>query len=293
MDFDFSIDAASSSLENLEKKTYETDSRFFQLKKDKDGNGAALIRFLPSEIFENGQMSTMKVVYRYNVRSKTSKAFISEWSPSTIGKTDPIQEKWASLWNAGKKEESQRYARSTRYIANIKVINHPANPEDNGKIFLLDMSKTLGLKVKSLINPPEAERAMGVEPKNLFNPMQGGFNFMLVARIGANGFTNYDSSKVAETSTSIYNSKEEAIKDIADNCYKLSDWDKEESYKSYDELKAMLDNIDNPVEKGNAENPGVSQTSQNTQTEVSPFETQTEAVPEAKSLDELMASLGK
>lgn len=287
MDFDFSIDATANSLENLEKKTYETDSRFFQLKKDKDGNGAALIRFLPSEIFENGQMSTMKVVYRYNVRSQTSKAFISEWSPSTIGKTDPIQEKWASLWNAGDKEGSKRYARSTRYLANIKVINHPANPEDNGKIFLLDMSKTLGEKIKGLINPPEAEKAMGVEPKNLFNPMQGGYNFMLVARVGANGFTNYDSSKVAETSSSIYNSKDEAIKDIAENCYKLSDWDKEEAYKSYNELKAMLDNIDNPV---NAEK---TETTETTGVEESPFEATTEYAPEAKSLDELMASLGK
>lgn len=293
MDFDFSLDAVASSQENLEKKTYETDPRFFVLKKDKDGNGAALVRFLPSEIFENGQMSTMKVVYRYNVRSKTSKAFISEWSPSTIGKTDPIQEKWASLWNAGKKDESQRYARSTRYLANIKVINHPGNQEDNGKIFLLDMSKTLGEKIKSIINPPEAERAMGIEPRNLFNPLQGGFNFMLVAKVGTNGFTNYDSSKVAETSTSIYNTKEEAIKDIAANCHKLSDWDKENAYKSYDELKAMLENIDSPSQAQSTQSTGQNTQSPQTTTEAVPFEVSPNEVPEAKSLDELMASLAK
>ena len=279
MDFDFSLESATDSLQDLEKKTYESDSRFYTLKKDEKGAGAAVIRFLPSEIHENGSMSTMKVVYRYNVRALTSKRFIAEWSPSTIGKSDPIQERWAKLWNEGKKDESKRFARSTRYIANIKVVKDPGNPENEGKIFLLDMSKTLGEKVKSIINPPETERAMGIEPKNLFNPLQGGFNFMLVAKIGANGFTNYDSSTVVPESTSIYNSKEEAIKDISENCYKLSDWDKEEAYKSYDELKALLDNLETP-----------------TQSEVEAEKVEaTEVSPktETQSLDDLMASLGK
>ena len=282
MDFDFSLESATASVQDLDKKTYETDSRFYNLKKDDKGNGAAVIRFLPSEIFENGSMSTMKVVYRYNVRALTSKRFIAEWSPSTIGKSDPIQEKWSELWNAGKKEESKRFARSTRYIANIKVIKDPANPENEGKIFLLDMSKTLGEKVKSIINPPETEKAMGIEPKNLFNPLQGGYNFMLVAKVGSNGFTNYDSSTVAPESTSIYKSKEEAIKDISENCYKLSDWDKEESYKSYDELKALLDNLETPTQSESGSN----DSNKVEATEVSPK-------TETQSLDDLMASLGK
>ena len=280
MDFDFSLESTTDSLQDLEKKTYESDSRFYSLKKDEKGEGVAVIRFLPSEIHENGSMSTMKVVYRYNVRALTSKRFIAEWSPSTIGESDPIQEKWAKLWNEGKKEESKRFARSTRYIANIKVIKDPKAPENEGKIFLLDMSKTLGEKVKAIINPPESERALGVEPKNLFNPLQGGFNFMLVAKVGSNGFTNYDSSSVAPESTSIYASKEEAIKDISENCYKLSDWDKKEAYKTYDELKALLDNLENPTQAETKAETGVSAT------EVSP---QTET----QSLDELMASLGK
>ena len=286
MDFDFSLESATASVQDLDKKTYETDTRFYTLKKDDKGNGAAVIRFLPSEIHENGSMSTMKVVYRYNVRALTTKRFIAEWSPSTIGKSDPIQEKWSELWNAGKQEESKRYARSTRYIANIKVIKDPANPENEGKIFLLDMSKTLGEKIKAIINPPETERAMGIEPKNLFNPLQGGFNFMLVAKIGSNGFTNYDSSTVAPESTAIYNSKDEAIKDISEHCYKLSDWDKEGAYKSYDELKALLDNLETPTQSGSSK--------------VDATEVSTEAFPkvdtpstETQSLDDLMASLGK
>ena len=144
---------------------------------------------------------------------------------------------------------------------------------------LFRSSKTLGEKVKAIINPPETERAMGVEPKNLFNPLQGGFNFMLVAKVGANGFTNYDSSSVAPESTSIYASKEEAIKDISENCYKLSDWDNEEAYKTYDELKALLDNLENPTQSETKKE-------EVSATEVSP---QTET----QSLDELMASLGK
>lgn len=228
------------------KTTYEQDTRFYTLPKDQDGNGAAVIRFLPSEILENGKMETIKAVYKYNIRSKdpTSKRFLSEWSPSTIGEKCPIQEKWAELWNRGQKDEARRYARSTRYIANIKVLNDTKNPENNGKIFLLDMSQTLAEKINSIIQPNPQEISLGVKPKNLFNPMAG-HNFNLISQKGTNGFINYDKSVASEEVTAIYSSVEEAVNEINEKCYKLSDFDKKESYKSYDELKRLLDELDN------------------------------------------------
>ncbi|RTI53749.1 hypothetical protein, partial [Campylobacter jejuni] len=250
MDINFDWNSMNAGANPFESKSYESDTRFYTLAKDENGNGAALIRFLPSEVHENGSMSTIMKVFKYNVRSKTSKRFIAEWSPSTIGLPDPIQEKWASLWNAGKQDEARRYARSTRYIANIKVIKDPKNPANEGKIFLLDMSQTLGEKIKSILTPNEQELALGAVAKNLFDPIKG-FNFKLIATKGANGFIEYSKSDAEANPSAIYNSVEEAVADIKNNAYKLSDWQKPESYKSYEALKELLDGLDIPVESNN------------------------------------------
>lgn len=290
----FSLDAVTQSQEGLDKKTYAADTRFYTLKKDENGNGAAVIRFLPSEIYENGQIRTVQLVYKYNIKSKVSKRFISEWSPQTIGKPDPIQEKWARLWNEGNKDEARRFARTARYLANIKVVKDPKSPENEGKIFLLDMSKTLYDKVNGILNPPEAEKALGATPKNLFNPLAEGYNFILKAKVAATGFTSYEDSVADANPSALYSSAEEAVKEINEKCYKLSDWDKEESYKSYEELKEMLDNIDVVTTTSNETKTEIpSEVSSVSATEVSPNQTQNQANIPAGSLDELMASLGK
>lgn len=250
MDINFDWNSMNAGANPFESKSYESDTRFYTLAKDENGNGAALIRFLPSEVHENGSMSTIMKVFKYNVRSKTSKRFIAEWSPSTIGLPDPIQEKWAALWNSGQRDEARRYARSTRYIANIKVIKDPKNPANEGKIFLLDMSQTLGEKIKSILTPNEQELALGAVAKNLFDPIKG-FNFKLIATKGANGFTEYSKSDAEANPSAIYNSVEEAVEDIKNNAYKLSDWQKPESYKSYEALKELLDGLDTPVDSNN------------------------------------------
>lgn len=251
MNINFDWDSMNAGANPFETKSYESDTRFYSLAKDENGNGAALIRFLPSEVHENGSMSTIMKVFKYNVRSKTSKRFIAEWSPSTIGLPDPIQEKWASLWNSGQKDEARRYARSTRYIANIKVIKDPKNPANEGKIFLFDMSQTLGEKIKSILTPNDQELALGAVAKNLFDPING-YNFKLIATKGANGFTEYSKSDAEANPSAIYSSVEEAVTDIKNNAYKLSEWQKPESYKTYEALKELLDGLDTPSDSSDS-----------------------------------------
>lgn len=292
MDFNFG-NAVNVTLEEMDKKaSYTTDERFYTLKKDENKTGATLIRFLPSELFEDGTMSTIKKVFKYNVRSKVGKSFLSAWSPSTIGKTDPIQEKWAQLWNAGKKEESKRYARSTRYIANIKVINDIKNPENNGKIFLLDMSQSLMDRIRAIMAPTDADKALGKTPKNLFDPLNG-YNFMLIAKPGANDMITYLDSDAAGEPSAIYANGEEAAKEISEKCYKLSDWDKPEAYPTYEHLKAELAKVD-----GEAVETVSAQSSETQQSfvaqEVTPAQAQpSQGVPPTNDLDALISSLGK
>ena len=215
---------------------FEEDTRFYKLAKDKEGNGGALIRFLP-----DSEKGMMKTVYKINttIEKNGKKRFVSEFSPTTIGKPCPFQEEWQRLWNEGKKEDAKRFGRSTKYLANIKVIKDPANPENEGKIFLLEMSGSLKDKIQNAVDPSVNDRALGAQPKEMFNPLRGN-SFRLVAKRGANGQINYDSSEVINDITSVYASVEEALSDIQNNTHKLSDFDKESGYLTYEKLQEKM-----------------------------------------------------
>lgn len=248
MEFDVSMFNFDSMKESVgvdpfaaKSNKYEEDNRFYKLAKDKDGSGGALIRFLPDS--ENG---LVKSVYKINttIEKNTKKRFVSEFSPTTIGLPCPFQEEWQRLWNEGDKEGAKRYGRSTKYIANIKVIKDPLTPENEGKIFLLEMSGALKDKIQNAVDPSKKDRDLGAAPKEMFNPLRGN-SFRLVAKRGANGQIAYDSSEVVNDVTSVYNSVEEALNDIKENTYKLSIFDNAEGYLSYDKLQDKLKYVTN------------------------------------------------
>lgn len=219
-----------------ETNKYGKDERFYVLSKDKNGNGAALIRFLP-----DSERSMIQKLFKVNttVTKNDKKRFVSEFSPSTIGQPCPFQEEWQRLWNAGDKDGAKMFGRGIRYIVNIKVIKDPANPENEGKIFLYEMSGAMKDKIQAAVDPSEQDRALGAVPKELFNPLRGN-SFRLVAKKGANGQINYDSSEVINEVTSIYNSVEEALEEIKTKTYRLSDLVKPEAFMPYQELKNKL-----------------------------------------------------
>ena len=244
--FDFDNLASNPTDVFGEKKTDGADNRFYKLKRDENGNGAAIIRFLPDP-----NMKLMQQIYKINVNNQkgNDRRWVSELSPQNINQPDPFHKAWADLWQAGKKEEARKFARQTRYYANILVVKDPATPENEGKVFLLDMSQSLKLMLENAMFPSDADRALGAEPKALFNPLQG-HNFKLVSSKAATGFITYEKSSVVDAVTSVFDSKEEAVTFIKENCHPLDDFLKPEAYKSYEELQQKLDYVmfrDTPV----------------------------------------------
>lgn len=219
-----------------ESNKYAEDNRFYKLGKDKNGNGAALIRFLPDS--EKGMIQKLFKV-NTTITKNGKKRFVSEFSPSSIGQPCPFQEEWQKLWNAGDKEGAKLFGRGIKYIANIKVLKDPANPANEGKVFLYEMSGAMKDKIQNAVDPSEQDRALGAQPKQLFNPLAGN-SFRLVAKKGANGQINYDSSEVVNEVTSIYQSVEQALEDIKNNTHKLSDLVKPESFMPYAKLQDKL-----------------------------------------------------
>lgn len=237
--FDFDKLASSQEQAFGEKKADFGDDRFYKLKRDENGNGAAIIRFLPDP-----NMKLLQQLYRINCNSQkgAERRWVSELSPQNINQPDPFHKMWADLWQQGKKEEARQFARQTRFYTNILVIKDPAEPANEGKVFLLDLSQSLKLMLENAMFPSDADRALGAEPKALFNPLQG-HNFKLVSSKAATGFITYEKSSVVDAVTSVFDSKEEAVTFIKENCYPLDDFLKPEAYKSYEELQEKLNYV--------------------------------------------------
>jgi hypothetical protein len=146
---------------------------------------------------------------------------------------------FSKLWNEGKKEEAKLFGRSIRYITNIKVIKDPANPQNEGKIFLFDMSQTLFDKIKGAMTQTDAMKALGEEPIPVYDPINGN-NFLIKVKMGANGILTYEDSKFDGKPSAIYESEEEALKDIKENAHSLDEFLSPENFLSYEELKEKL-----------------------------------------------------
>lgn len=234
--WDSAKDAAALSVGG-EKRVYEKDERFYVLPKNEKKEGVAIIRLLPDA---EGKKFTAMQKIGTTIERNNQKRFVNEYSPASIGLPCPFQERWAELYNAGRKDEAKQFSRSIRYVVNIKVIKDPLKPENEGKIFLYDISGSLKDKFQAQLEPSAEELSIGTAPKQLFNPMMGN-NIKLVAKIGANGQTNYDSTEVVPEATAIYSSPEEAITDIRTNAYLIS---KEmlapDKFMTYEQLKEKL-----------------------------------------------------
>lgn len=219
------------------KKVYETDDRFYVLPKNEKKEGIAIIRLLPDA---EGKKFTTMFKIGTTVTQNGQKRFMSEYSPASIGLPCPFQERWAELYNADRKDEAKVFSRNVRYVSNVKVIKDPLKPENEGKIFLYDMSGSLKDKFQMAMEPSAEDLALGTQPKQMFNPLQG-HNIKLVAKIGANGQTNYDSTEIVAEVSAIYSSPEEAVADVKGNTYLISkELQAPEKFRSYDDLVEKL-----------------------------------------------------
>jgi hypothetical protein len=197
------------------KKDYK-DDRFWTLSRDENNNGGAIIRLLPDpngvpfiQMYSHAWQS-------YDPIKKKKRWYINE-SPSIIGLEDPASDFWGALYSLGTDEaklEARNFSRKIQYYTNIKVIKDPANPQNEGKIFIWKFGTKLKDKIMAALKPSEADIQMGEEPKQLYNPLTGN-NIKLKAKEVA-GFVNYDDTTIAEVSA-IYNSKEEAEADIKEH----------------------------------------------------------------------------
>ena len=209
------------------------DDRLWKLECDKSGNGYAVIRFLPAP---NGE--DLPFVKLYSHAFQGPGGWYIENSLTTLGQKDPVSEYNSILWNNGTdigKEQARKQKRKLTYMSNIYVVKDPANPENEGKVFLFKYGKKIFDKLTAAMQP-EFEDEEAIDPFDFWQ----GANFKLKAKNVA-GYRNYDSSEFARVSPLL--DDDDAMEAIWKRQYSLAELVANDQFKTYDELKKRLDSV--------------------------------------------------
>ena len=243
MDISKLVSAASEASGQVSNTNKYQDDRKWKPTVDEQGNGYAVIRFLPAT---EGQDLPWVRYWDHAFKGPTGQWYI-ERSLTTLGQNDPLGELNSRLWNSGieeDKETARRQKRRLHYVTNIQVINDPANPSNNGKVFIYEFGKKIFDKIMDQMQP----EFPGETPVNPFD-FWGGADFELKIRNVA-GYRNYDKSDFKNTSQFL-NGDETQLESVYNSLYDLNEFvvpnypnaHDANWFKSYDELKAKLETV--------------------------------------------------
>ena len=220
-------------VEKMNNNGGQGDDRLWKLEVDKSGNGYAVIRFLPAPDGED-----LPFVKLYSHAFKGSGGWYIENSLTTLGQKDPVSEFNTQLWNNGTdagKDVARRQKRKLTYVSNIYVVKDPANPENEGKVFLYKYGKKIFDKLTAAMQP-EFEDETAIDPFDFWQ----GANFKLKAKNVA-GYRNYDSSEFTAQSPLL--DDDDALEALWKQENSLQEFVAADQFKSYDELKKRLEYV--------------------------------------------------
>jgi len=217
-------------VEKLNNNGGSGDDRLWKLECDKSGNGYAVIRFLPAPDGED-----LPFVKLYSHAFQGPGGWYIENSLTTLGQKDPVSEYNTTLWNNGTdagKETARKQKRKLTYVSNIYVVKDPANPENEGKVFLYKYGKKIFDKLTAAMQP-EFEDEEAIDPFDFWQ----GANFKLKAKNVA-GYRNYDSSEFTPVTPLL--DDDDALEALWKKENSLAELVANDQFKSYDELKTRL-----------------------------------------------------
>jgi len=220
-------------VEKMNNNGASGDERTWKLDVDKSGNGYAVIRFLPAPEGED-----LPFVKLYSHAFQGPGGWYIENSLTSLGQKDPVSEYNTQLWNNGTdagKETARKQKRKLTYMSNIYVVKDPANPENEGKVFLFKYGKKIFDKLTAAMQP-EFEDEEAIDPFDFWQ----GANFKLKAKNVA-GYRNYDSSEFAAVSPLL--DDDDALEGLWKKQFSLAEIVSADQFKSYEDLKKRLEYV--------------------------------------------------
>ena len=220
-------------VEKTNKAGNGADERLWKPEVDKAGNGYAVIRFLPAPDKEDLPWAKL-----YSHAFQGPGGWYIENSLTTIGSKDPVSEYNTELWNSGSdanKQIARNQKRKLSYYSNIYVVKDPANPDNEGKVFLYKFGKKIFDKIMAAMQPEFEDET----PINPFDFWQGA-DFKLKIR-KVDGYWNYDKSEFAPAAPLLED--DDAMEAIWKKEYSLQALVAADQFKSYEDLKKRLDYV--------------------------------------------------
>ena len=206
------------------------DERLWKPEMDKSGNGYAVIRFLPAPDGED-----LPWVKLFSHAFQGPGGWYIENSLTTIGQKDPLGELNRELWNSGNEKDKdtvRKQKRKLSFYANIYVVKDPANPQNEGGVFLYKFGKKIFDKIMDVMQP-EFEDETPINPFDFW----AGANFKLKLQ-KKDGFWNYDKSEFDTPGPLL--DDDDALEAIWKKEYSLQAFVAADQFKSYDDLKKRL-----------------------------------------------------
>jgi hypothetical protein len=206
------------------------DDRFWKPSMGKGDTGSAVIRFLPAP--EGCDLPWAQV---WSHAFQGTGGWIIDNCLTTLGKQCPVCEANRELWNTGNKDNQnivRDRKRKLSYYSNIYVVKDPANPENEGKVFLYKFGKKIFDKITAAMKP-EFDDEKPINPFDFWS----GANFKLKL-VKKDGYWNYDKSEFAEPSALLDDDDE--LETIYKSLNNLNDFIDPEQFKSYEDLKKRL-----------------------------------------------------
>ena len=228
-----------SKAESLNKTEVRgADERLWKPEVDKAGNGYAVIRFLPAP---DGEDLPWAQVWSHAFQGPGG--WYIENSLTTIGKKDPVSDLNRELWNSGNdadKDVARKQKRKLSYYSNIYVISDPANPDNEGRVFLYKYGKKIFDKLTEAMQPAFADET----PINPFDFWKGADFKVKIRKV--EGYWNYDKSEFAEPST-LKSFDDTELETVWKQQYSLTEFTSADKFKTFDELDARLQTVLSPT----------------------------------------------
>ena len=191
--------------------------------------GYARFRFLPAPAGEDVPWQRL-----WNHAFKFGGQWFIENCPTTLANRPcPVCKSNSKLWETGidaNKSVASERKRKLQYISNIVVIEDPAHPENNGKVFLYKYGKKIKDKVQELINPQFPDQV----PTNPFDMWEGA-DFKLKAQ-HVQGYQNYDKSEFTEPKE-LFPGDDVKKEATWEKEYALLPFVAENQFKNYDDIE--------------------------------------------------------
>jgi hypothetical protein len=220
-------------VEKMNTSGGSSDDRMWKLECDKANNGYAVIRFLPAPDGED-----LPFVKVYSHAFQGPGGWLIDACSTTLNQKCPVCEHNGQLWNSGvdaNKEVARKQKRKLTYVSNIYVVKDPANPENEGRVFLYKYGKKIFDKLTAAMQP-EFEDEEAIDPFDFWK----GANFKLKAKSVA-GYRNYDSSEFAAPGALL--DDDDALEALWKKQYSLNEFIAPDQFKSYEEMKKRLDAV--------------------------------------------------